>query len=48
MLKCNKKWWMTEEIVIKRLREGGTEGTGTALKKTRMMVVDAFKGHLAD
>jgi hypothetical protein len=27
---------------------GKMEDTGTALKKTRMMVLDAFKGHLAD
>jgi hypothetical protein len=47
-LKCNEKWWMTEEIVVKRLREAGTEDTGTALKKTRMMVLDALKSHLAD
>jgi hypothetical protein len=39
---------VTEEIVVKRLREVGTQDTGTALKKTRMMVLDAFLGHLAD
>jgi hypothetical protein len=39
---------VTEEIVVKRLREAGTVDTGTALKKTRMMVLDNFKGHLAN
>jgi hypothetical protein len=34
--------------VVKRLREAGTEDTGATVKKTRMMVLDAFKGHLAD
>lgn len=36
---------MTEEIVVKWLREARTEDTGAALKKTRMMGLDAFKGH---
>jgi hypothetical protein len=34
--------------VVKQLAEAGTEDTGAALKKTRMMVLDAFKGHLVD
>jgi len=34
---------MTEEVVVKRLTEAGTEDTGAALKKTRMMVSDAFR-----
>ena len=39
---------MTEEIVVERLTEAEKEDTGAALEKTRMMVLDAFKGHLAD
>ena len=34
---------MTDETVVKRLREAGTEDTGAALKKTRIMVLDVLR-----
>jgi hypothetical protein len=48
MFKCNEKRWMMEELMVKWLREVcHRRRLGALLKKREMLVLDAFKGHLA-
>jgi hypothetical protein len=43
-LKCNVKGWMTEELLVKWLTEIWSRRPYALLKKTGMLVLDAFRG----
>jgi hypothetical protein len=46
IFKCNKTGWMMKELVVKRLTEAWDRCPGALLTKRRMLVLEAFKGHL--
>jgi hypothetical protein len=48
IFKCNDKGWMTEELMVKWLKEAWHRRPGALLKKTGMLVLDAFKGHVTE
>jgi hypothetical protein len=48
IFKCNEKGWITEELMVKWLKEVWHRRPGSLLKKRGMLVLDAFKGHLTE
>jgi hypothetical protein len=48
IFKCNEKGWMTEELMVKWLKEVWHRRAGALIKKRGMLVLDAFKGHLTE
>jgi hypothetical protein len=48
IFKCNVKGWMTEELMVEWLKEVWQRRPGALLKKTGMLVLDSFKGHLTE